>query len=178
LQNLAGEVTRRSGVTINIEEEFSKKKSFGRYCLIYVTGNGRFELTSELQSGLNNFLQSGGVIFGDGCSGTTGGLEAKSAKEFGLAFNRLASQFNCKLGIVQRGHPLLTADYVFSEVPPGCEPPMLLEGGNMICSNSDYGCAWDGGHLDQPLSRESIRCALEMGANIVSYAVKTLSTKR
>jgi hypothetical protein len=177
LANLAGKINRHSNITVVIDEDINPKKSFGRYSLIYLTGSGRFELSSEQQSALLNYQQSGGVIFGDGCSALPGGTESKGAKEFGLAFNRLASQFNCKLGIVQRGHPLLSADHVFSEVPPGCEPPMLLEGGNMICNSSDYGCAWEGGHSEKPLPRETIRCAMEIGANIIFYAYN-LKTKK
>ncbi len=172
LLNLAGEVCRRSSVQIEIEEDVSSRKSWGRYCLVYLTGNGRFELTAEQQAALNHYLQSGGVVFGDGCSAPAGGVGGKGAKEFGLAFNRLAGQLSCKLGMVQRGHPLLCTDYLFSEAPAGCEQPMLLEGGNMICASSDYGCAWDGGYADLPLARETIRSALEMGTNILSYAVK------
>jgi hypothetical protein len=177
LMNLAEELNHRSAYRVAIEDELNPRKNFTRYSLIYLTGNSRFDLSSEIQTALGNYLRAGGFIFGDGCSGNSGGAEAKGAKEFGLAFNRLASQFNCKLGMVQRGHPLLTANYVFAEVPPGCEAPMLLEGGNMICSNSDYGCAWDGGHTDQPLSREVIRCATEIGANIVSYAINAKNKK-
>jgi hypothetical protein len=174
LFNLMSEINRRSGTAVTFEEVVNLKKSFGRYSLIYITGSGRFDLSSEQQSALLSYLQSGGVIFGDGCSGEADG---KGAKEFGLAFNRLASQFNCKLGIVQRGHALLAAENIFSEVPPGCDPPMLLEGGNMICSSSDYGCAWEGGHSDHPLSREIIRSSIEIGVNIVSFAVSLKAKK-
>jgi hypothetical protein len=178
LLNLAREVTRRSGLAVAIEDDINLKKPLGRFSLIYLTGNGRIELNPEQQTALNSYLQSGGIIFGDGCSVTSGGIDSKGAREFGLAINRLASQFNYKLGIVQRGHQLLSADHIFSEVPAGCEPPMLLEGGSMVCSSSDYGCAWDGGHADQPLSRDIIRSALEIGVNIVAYAMKTRGTKR
>ena len=72
--------------------------------------------------------------------------------------------------MVIRGHNLLSLDYLFSEVPPGAEPGMLLEGGQMIYSGSDYGKAWQGGSQDKPLPRDIIRSAFEMGANIIAYA--------
>ena len=50
---------------------------------------------------------------------------------------------------------------------------MLLEGGHMVYSGSDYGCAWQGGHQDKPLSRDVIRSSLEMGTNIIVYAQMT-----
>jgi hypothetical protein len=42
----------------------------------------------------------------------------------------------------------------------------------MIYSGSDYGCAWQGGHKDDPLARDIIRSAFEIGINIVTYAYK------
>ena len=107
---------------------------------------------------------------GEGCPEGQGEAEAGGTREFGLAFNQLAGQLKCKLETVQRGHPLLSSLHVFSEVPQGAEPGMLLEGGHMIYSGSDYGCAWQGGHQDVPLSREVIRSAFEMSANLLAYA--------
>ncbi len=172
LRNLAKDFNQRAGCTVVIENQINMNKALNRYSLLYLTGKGRFELTADQQSALGNYLQSGGVIFGDGCSCSNGGAEAKGAKDFGLSFNRCASKFDCKLEIVKRGHLLLMTDYVFSEIPQGCEPAMLLEGGNMICSSSDYGCAWEGGSSERPLSREIIRSAFEIGSNIISYALR------
>jgi len=122
------------------------------------------------RAALSAYLQAGGVVFGEGCSEERGKAESRGAKEFGLAFNQLASQLKCNLEIVQRGHRLLSAVHVFSDACPGAEPVgMLLEGGHMIYSASDYGCAWQGGHQDHPLSRDTIRSSLEMGANILAY---------
>ena len=140
------------------------------YNLVYLTGNGRFDLSADQQTILADYLKSGGLIFGDGCSHNPETPDSKGSKEFGLSFNRYAGLLDRKLGIVQRGHPVLTADYLFAETPQGCEPGMLLEGGNMIYSGSDYGCAWNGGPPDQSLSREIIRSAFEIGSNIVAYA--------
>ena len=170
LKNLMGEISRQYNLMPKLEENVSMDKNLNRYAMLYLTGNSRFELTEEQQSALSSFLQSGGIIFGEGCSEGQGETEAKGTKEFGLAFNQLASQLKCKLEIVQRGHPLLSAIHVFSEVPRGVEPGMLHEGGHMIYSGSDYGCAWQGGRKDDPMSREIIRSAFEMGANIVAYA--------
>ena len=47
---------------------------------------------------------------------------------------------------------------------------MLLEGRHMAYSGSDYGCAWQGGRQGDPLPRDVIRSAIEMGTNIVAYA--------
>ncbi|MFC1968048.1 DUF4159 domain-containing protein [Chloroflexota bacterium] len=170
LQNLIREINRQGSFEVNLEENISLDKKISRCGMIYLTGNGHFELTAEQQTALSTFLQSGGVIFGEGCAEGQQETASKGAKEFGLAFNQLATQLKCKLEVGQRGHPLLSAAHVFSEVPPGTEPAMLLEGGHMVYSASDYGCAWQGGHRAQPLSRDIIRGSFEIGANIVTYA--------
>jgi len=176
LKNLIREINQQANFVANLEENIPLDKNINRCTMIYLTGNSRFELTTEQQSALSAFLQSGGVIFGEGCS--EGEAESKGAKEFGLAFNQLASQLKCKLEIVQRGHPLLSTVHIFSDVAPGAEPGMLLEGGHMVYSGSDYGCAWQGGHQGHPLSREIIRSSIEMGANIVAYAQTTKAAGR
>jgi hypothetical protein len=153
-----------------VENNISLSKDLKRYSLLYLTGNGRFELDAAQQEAMGAFLRSGGVVMGEGCSESPEGPAPKGPKEFGLAFNQLAGQLKRKLEIVKRGHSVLSATHVFSEVPQGSENGMLLEGGRMLYSGSDYGCAWRGGHTSQPLPRETIRAAFEFGANIAAYA--------
>ena len=177
LKNLIREINRQANFVANLQENIPLvDKNINRCTLLYLTGNSPFELTTEQQAALSAFLQAGGVIFGEGCP--EGETESKGAKEFGLAFNQLASQLKCKLEMVQRGHPLLSAVHVFSDVPQGAEPVMLLEGSHMVYSGSDYGCAWQGGHQGHPLSREIIRSSIEMGGNIVAYAQMTKAAGR
>jgi hypothetical protein len=178
LMNLVREINRQDNFAAKLDANIVLGKDLNRYTVIYLTGNSGFELTAEQQAALNGFLQSGGVILGEGCSEGQGETQSKGAKEFGLAFNQLAGQLKCKLEIVQRGHPLLSAFNIFSDIPPGAEPGMLLEGRNMVYSGSDYGCCWQGGHQDQPLSRDIIRSSFEMGANIVGYAQMTKANGR
>lgn len=168
LGNLVKGVNQRADFVVELEKNVRLDKSIKRCAMLYLTGNSRFELTTEQQAVLSAFLEAGGLVFGEGCS--QGEAGSKGAREFGLAFNQVAGQLKCKLEIVQRGHPLLSAFHVFSEVPEGAEAGMLLEGGHMVYSGSDYGCAWQGGHEDHPLSREIIRNCTEMGANIVAFA--------
>ncbi len=171
LRNLVREVNRQANFVANLEENIALDKNINQCAMLYLTGTSRFELTAEEQGALGVFLGSGGVIFGEGCSEGKEEAESKGAKEFGLAFNQLASQLRCKLGVVQRGHPLLDVVHVFAEVPLGAEPTvMLLEGGHMVYSGNDYGCAWQGGQQNHPLSRDIIRSSFEMGTNIITYA--------
>lgn len=169
LKNLAREMSLVCDFTVDVEEKVSLEKDVSRCNIIYLTGNDSFDLTEKQQGALGRFLESGGTVLGEGCSeGQTEG-QSKGPKEFGLAFNQLASQLGCKLESVQRGHPLLSAAHIFSAVPQGAVPGVLLEGGHMIYSASDYGCAWQGGHQANPLSREVIRSSVEMGTNVAVY---------
>ncbi len=172
LKNLLNTWNRKGNIPAMLQDEINLQKPLTNYNLIYLTGSGRFELTPEQLTTLGVFLKSGGIIFGDGCSDTSTGKDLKSSKEFGLAYNRYAGLLNCKLGIIQRSHPILSTEYIFTETPAGCEPGMVLEGGGMIYSGSDYGCAWDGGHPNRPLTREVIRSAFEIGENILSFSRK------
>lgn len=179
LQNLIKEINRQGGFQTSLSENIVIDRKISRFALIYMTGNGRFDLTPEQQSIISEFLQSGGVIFGEGCCDEATGTGAKGAREFGLIFNQLANQVKCKLETVQRGHALLSVCHVFSEVPKGTsETAMLLEGGHMIFNGSDYGCSWQGGYRDKPLTRETIRDSIEMGTNIIFYAREAKLNRR
>ncbi|UCC17321.1 MAG: DUF4159 domain-containing protein, partial [Dehalococcoidales bacterium] len=178
LQNLVNEVNHQTSFEISLVDNITLDKGIDQLAIIYLTGNSQFELGEKEQGALSEFLESGGVIFGEGCAEGQQGTSSKGSKEFGLAFNQLAGLLNCKLEVVQRSHPLLSACHVFAEVPPGIEPAMLLEGGQMVYSGSDYGCSWQGGLDDKPLSRDIIRCSFEIGTNIITYARMMKAAKR
>jgi len=178
LQQLANEVNHQASFNINLVNNITLDKKIDQLALLYLTGNSRFELDEKEQGTLNDFLRSGGVIFGEGCAEGQQGVSSKGSKEFGLAFNQLAGLLDCKLEVVQRGHSLLSAYHVFAEVPPGAESAMLLEGGGMVYSGSDYGCAWQGGREDESLSRDIIRSSIEIGTNIIAYARMMKAAKR
>jgi len=173
LKNLLGEINQHNGFTVDIAENISLDKDIDKYTIIYLVGKGSFQLNTEEQAALGVFLQSGGVVFGEGCAEGQAEVGAKAIRDFGLAFNQLAKQLHCKLETVKRGQPVLSSPNLFSAVPQGAGPNgILLEDGHMIYSGSDYGCAWQGGHKDDPLARDIIRSAFEIGINIVTYAYK------
>jgi hypothetical protein len=170
LQNLVKGINQQRNYNASLVENIALDKKVKQHSILYLTGVSGFKLADEQNAALSDFIQSGGVIFGEGCAEGQQETSSKGSKEFGLAFNQLASLLNCKLEIVTRGHPLLSTSHVFAEVPQGVEPAMLLAGGQMIYSGSDYGCAWHGGHQDASLSRDIIRDSFEIGMNIVNYA--------
>jgi hypothetical protein len=67
LQNLIKEINRQGVFQTSLSENIVIDRRISRFALIYMTGNGRFELNPEQVSIISDFLQSGSVIFGEGC---------------------------------------------------------------------------------------------------------------
>jgi hypothetical protein len=171
LENLARSAGRQNGFNVEVRANAPLDKSILECAMVYLTGNSGFELDKDQQAHLQSLLESGRVIIGEGCSDGQEETKSNGAREFGLAFNQLATQLGRKLEVVQRGHALLSAAHVFSAAPDGADgSSMLMEQGHTVYSGCDYGCAWQGGHQANPLPRDSIRSAFEMGANMVGYA--------
>ena len=169
LRNVARGLAAQTGLQVSVQGNIPLDQNLKGCVLLYLTGKGRFEIDSAQQGALATFLQAGSTIVGEGCSEGEEGA-SKGAREFGLAFNQLAAQLKRRLEVVKRGHPLLSSQHLFSSVPQGADNGMLMEGGRIIYSGSDYGCAWQGGRQNQPLSREIIREAFEMGDNLLAYS--------
>ncbi len=131
---------------------------------LYLSGSRGFHVDSTAQAHLQDFLQHGGLIFADGCQG-------ELTVEFAAAVQAMATALGRQLQPVVRWHPMLTARHVFAE-PPLSSPDRiaLAEGDGIVLSTADYGCAWQGGAPDHPLSREMVRAALEFGINVLVYA--------
>lgn len=169
LKSLAREISLLYPFEMKVVDNLKLDKDIKGCDILYLTGNAAFTATPGQVEVLTRFIQGGGSIFGEGCCEGQADTRSKGAKEFGLAFNQLAGQLGCKLEAVQRGHPLLSAAHTFSAIPKGAEAGILLEGGRMIYSANDYGCAWQGGYPDNPLPREAIRDCVEIAANIIVY---------
>ena len=132
--------------------------------LLYLAGSGRFALGDGAVGRLRDFLQGGGVLLADACS-------QGQVAEFAAAVESLAGPLDCRLEPVKRWHPVLLARHVFAEPPlAGRDGAGIAAGGGLILSTADLGCAWQGGSEDSPLSRETIRSALELGVNVAVYA--------
>jgi hypothetical protein len=136
--------------------------------VLYLCGVAAFSLTQADLHAIDGLLQRGGVVIGEGCG--AGPKAEAGAREFAMAFVDLAQRLDHQLARLDREHPLLTARYVFGDPPPGARgSPRVLEAGGLVYSDADYGCAWQGGPADRPLSRASIRDAIEFGANLAVY---------
>jgi hypothetical protein len=130
--------------------------------LLYVAASSGFQIDNLGLSHLREFLDGGGVILADACA---------SGGDFRAAIGTLAVALERDLRPVDRQHPLLTASHVFAAPAlPEAGGASLEEGGGLIRTTADYGCAWQGGSDDHALSREDIRSALEFGVNFGVYA--------
>ncbi len=137
--------------------------------LLYMAGNKSFSFDQYELTALAAFLEGGGVVLGEACNAE--GTDSPQGGGFVIGFKVLAERLGCRLKPVERGHAILDARYPFGMPPEGTTGGgEFLEGGGMIFSALDYGCAWAGGHSDQPLRRGTIRDALELGVNVAAYA--------
>ena len=131
--------------------------------MLYLAGSGAFASADAAVATLREYLQGGGVLLADGC-------REGNVAEFAASVQALAGALGCSLAPVARWHPVLTARHVFGEPPlVGQDGASLAEGGGLVLSTADYGCAWQGGHGERPLPREAIRAALELGVNVAVY---------
>jgi hypothetical protein len=135
---------------------------------LYLTGQGRLSLGESEEAAVARVLERGSVVLGEGCAGGSSG--EGGARDFANSFADLSIRLGRQIARVDRGHPMLAAQHVFSGPPTGGVPNAnVLEAGGMVYSRADYGCAWQGGTTDRPLQRGAIRDAIEFGVNLVLY---------
>jgi pSer/pThr/pTyr-binding forkhead associated (FHA) protein len=132
--------------------------------LVYLAGSRGFSVDDAARRALGAALQAGAVVFVDGAPGD-------GAAELAATVEGLAAALGRELKPVQRWHPLLTARHIFAQPPlPEPDGAALRERDGLVVSAADYGGAWQGGSAEQPLPRETIRAALELGVNVAVYA--------
>ncbi len=133
--------------------------------LIYLVGEGKFELKSGQMNFLSNYVQRGrGTLFIESID--------RSAE---MMFLEILKAIDLEPGPLPAGYPLLVEPNLFAAPPTGYEnsdTARVLVNNGVIFSTCNYGQLWLGQARQDPPSRETIRAALEWGANIVAYAVK------
>jgi len=135
--------------------------------MLYVAGTEGFQALTDAEiSGLGDYLNSGGFLFGEACGGSA---------EFKTDFQALAKKLGTKMSAVPEGHHLFTAHHVFAGAPVGAQAKgelLIDESGSLLFSSYDYGGAWQGavGKVDPAEARERVRGAQEFGLNILAFA--------
>ena len=170
--NALGRAMRHAGKTpLWVDDDVPLDPELASYTLVYLVGQGSFELGADEMNGLYTYLQGGGTVFIESCrQGLAAGDPPADAGFFGLL-----DSLGIRLEDVPPGHPLLTDPYLFAAPPPGFATEgerKLRAGDGVVFSNYDYGCLWQGERHGGPPTREEIRAALEWGSNLVAYAVR------
>lgn len=138
--------------------------------LLVVAGRQSFTLAPEWVLVVKSFLDRGGILLGEAC-----GAGVTDSADFRQSFLELAVTLEVEMTTIERGHRLLKSHHLFAQAPDGADGPSLLAaGGNLIYSAGDYGCLWDGGRPDAPVTREIIRSATELGVNMGAYASESV----
>jgi hypothetical protein len=146
------------------------------YTLVYLVGQGAFQLNRDEMNALYAYLQGGGTVLFESCRrGVKAGDPPADA-----SFSDVLASLGISAQELPPGHDLLVEPYLFAAPPPGFEtegtPKVLLgtaAGGHVILSSCDYGCLWQGERRGRAASREEIRTAMEWGNNLVAYALKS-----
>jgi hypothetical protein len=172
-----GRAMRHGGkIPLWVDDDLPLDPELASYTLVYLVGQGSFELTADQMNALYTYLQGSGTLFIESCrQDLRAGDPPSDAAFFGLL-----DSLGIRLEAVPPGHPLLTDPYLFAAPPPGFAAEgerKLLAGDGVVFSNYDYGCLWQGERHGGPPTREEIRAALEWGSNLVAYAVRRRKRK-
>lgn len=160
---LAHALNRLGHGHISVDDDVPLAPGIETHTLIYLVGQGKFELSSGQMNGLSNYVKKGnGTLF----------VENSDAAAEATFLNLLAAM-DMEPGALPPGHRLLTDPYLFAAPPPGFETqgaPEVLASDGVIFSACNYGLLWQGEVRGGVPSREQIRSAIEWGGNIIAYA--------
>jgi hypothetical protein len=165
LMNLARAADHHRHFNVVVDDNAPLTESLGQYALVCAVGQRAFQLTDVERKALTDYAQAGGTVYLESC-------RREGAPGSDQSFAELAAAFGAKLEDVRPGSALLSTPNFFAALPTGFEGQGGLKaGGGVILSLADYACVWQGERRGSPASREEIRSALELGENILHYAV-------
>ncbi|NJN93501.1 MAG: DUF4159 domain-containing protein [Anaerolineales bacterium] len=161
---LAQTFNHLSKYRVLVEDDVPLTPGLGVNTLVYLVGQGPFELSAGVMNGLRQYVQrSRGTLF----------IESVDEEAHTSFMNFLTSR-EMTVQPLTAGHPLLAQPYFFNVPPSGFEAggePGVSVGDGVIVSRQNYGLTWQGTCHHGPASREEIRTATEWGANILLYAL-------
>jgi hypothetical protein len=160
---------RQAGHRIWLDDNVPLSPGLAPYMLIYLVGQGTFQLGRDEMTALYTYIQGGGTVFIESCRRDVNAGNPPAD----VAFAELLTSLGIRPGALPPEHRLLAEPFFFATPPPGYETqgtPRLVASDGVILSTFDYGCLWNGERRGRAASREEIRSALEWGSNIVAYA--------
>jgi hypothetical protein len=161
---LARTLNRLGRYRVFVEDGAALAPGIEANSLIYLVGQGGFELNSGQMNFLSNYIRRGG--------GTVLVESLDSTAE--SVFREIFKTIDLEPKALSAGHPLLAEPHLFAAPPAGFETegkPNVLATDGLIFSTHNYGRLWQGEWRDGQPSREQIRAAAEWGENIIAYAV-------
>ncbi len=161
---LAQALNRLGQYQVSVEDDVPIGPGIVTNTLVYLVGQGSFELAAGVMNGLRNYVQRGkGTLFIESMD---------SAAE--TAFLNFLNTANMQPEALPSRHRLLTQPYLFAAPPSGFEnqgTAKVLVNEGVIFSTYNYGLLWQGERRDGLPARADIRSAIEWGGNIIAYAV-------
>ncbi len=177
MAQLARALRRLDGVRAWVDTDVALGDALEPYTLLYLVGQGPFELEQRHMQALYEYLQAGGTVFFESCRR---GIE-EGDPPADASFRDLLGSLGVELSELPIGHALLDDPYLFAALPAGFETGeaaalyvggLADDPGSVVMSTLDYGCLWQGARRSGPPSREEIRAAMEWGTNLVTYALQ------
>jgi hypothetical protein len=154
---------------ITVEDDVPLGPAIVTKTLVYLVGQGEFELDQVQINGLRNYVHRGkGTLLIESVDG--------AAETSFLNFLQTAGMRPENLPAASR---LLSQPYLFAAPPAGFETqdnPKLLMSEGVVFSTHNYGLLWQGERRGRLASREEIRSAIEWGGNIITYSVERRRT--
>jgi hypothetical protein len=174
-----GRCSRPGGVyQLHVDHDIPLTPGLEVYTLVYVVGQGSFQLGKEEMEALYAYIERGGTLLIESCRHETDGGAQSGAQSSGpqsdTAFYNLLSDLGVELSELRSDHRLLREPFLFAAPPPGFETqgsPRVVISDGVIFSTHDYGCLWQGERRGGSAAREEIRSAMEWGSNVVAYAL-------
>ncbi|MCJ7625379.1 MAG: DUF4159 domain-containing protein [Anaerolineaceae bacterium] len=161
LTHLAEEIRLVRNFNLVVDDDVKVGPSLLEYSLIYLVGEGKFNLTKAQVNGLQGYIDRGGKMFVEACDEEAVG-----------SFDALISQIGKDVKEISNEHPLLGKPYCFAAAPDGyVKKGVLKTDRGMIFSSYNYGRLWNGECSGHTPSRAEIRTAMEWGTNLIFHVL-------
>lgn len=162
---LAQNLNQLGHFRVTVEDEVVIGPGVVGNTLLYLVGQGEFDLSESVANGLRNYVQRG--------KGTL--LIESIDKKAETSFMKILAAKDLKPGPLSPGSRLLTRPYFFTAPPAGYSTraeARVEAAEGVIFSANNYGLLWQGEREGRPASREEIRSAVEWGGNVITYAAE------
>ncbi|MBI3269564.1 MAG: DUF4159 domain-containing protein [Planctomycetes bacterium] len=144
--------------------------------ILYFTGKRAIHFTDEVRAKLRQYVEAGGYLWGDACSGSDAFAQAFRQEMAAIFANRPLAPLSPDHPVFSCYQPLKKVQYTqdTKDRPDGAP---FLEGLYVGCrtavflSKYDLSCAWDSNHTKEGAKGVLGEDAISIGLNLVSYCL-------